>query len=199
MAERPLVMSGPMVLATLHSDKTVTRRVATSDRPPCEPGDVLWVREAWRTLLDLDDTAPRLMDPRDTPVWYDADGDRDGWGIMPSGDPVRLGRGRPSIHMPRWASRLTLDVLDVRMEPLHCISTGDIWCEGVALEWRRDGMEHENVMRQFECVLRTNMEFIALWDRLNAHRPGASWADNPNVWRIEYAVRRRNQEGVPHD
>lgn len=99
-------------------------RTGTTIVPPYAVGDRLWVREAWRTSASIDDTPPRDMVPRLRPVSYEAD-----YTSEPN-DGCR-GRLRPSIHMPRWASRITLEVTAVNVERLQDISEDDAESEGV--------------------------------------------------------------------
>jgi hypothetical protein len=133
--ERPILMSGPLVVATLAGRKVETRRPAKDrDRlagrcPFGVAGDRLWVRETWAPfhvgqkhatacpVEDVDDAdAARYM--ADGRVWMCESGgafapaDDGGWVYAEH-------RWRPSIHMPRWASRLTLDIVEVRCERLH--------------------------------------------------------------------------------
>lgn len=92
-AELPILFQDPMVQAIIDGRKTVTRRA--SDRwATVEPGTLLWVRECWAPVDHLV-AVYRTGHPADAP---------------------RPTRWRPSIHMPRWASRLTLRVTDVRRE-----------------------------------------------------------------------------------
>ena len=87
---------------------------------------------------------------------------------VPAGD-ERLSRGwRPSIHMPRWASRITLEVTGVRVERVCDITSNDARCEGV-------DAEPGDVLRAFE----------RLWNGINADR-GFGWAVNPWVWCVSF-------------
>ena len=138
MTERPILFSGPMVRAILEGRKTMTRRVIklqptgaadvqyrvaaavtmpVSGRQQVCPygrvGDHLWVRETW---------APHAWPPTGPSYQYAADDQ------YPAPE-----RWRPSIHMPRAASRITLEVLNVRVERLHDISEEDAKAEGVTL------------------------------------------------------------------
>ena len=148
---------------------------STDHRLPCpygQPGDRLWVRETW---------APRGVYPVTRPdgkfgaavIEYRADGQRATW----NHDPIQRIKDdwRPSIFMPRWASRITLEVTKVRVERLQDINRGGAMAEGCPfmniakmtkpLGWYRD-----------------------LWESING--PG-SWAANPWVWVVEF--RRINQ------
>jgi len=85
------------------------------------PGEYLWVKEAWRTHIDLDHLKPSDL-PQDTRIIYEADD-------SPS---FRSdGRYRNPLHMPRWASRLLLKLDDVWVERLHDMSQETLVAEGV--------------------------------------------------------------------
>lgn len=83
------------------------------------------------------------------------------------------GPWRPPIHMPRWASRITLEVTDVRVERLHYLTEEDAQAEGVSPAETTDG------------DLSYALGFIDLWDSINAKR-GHSWASNPWVWVVTF-------------
>jgi hypothetical protein len=131
--------------------------------PLYSPGDVLWIRETWclagpKTWAGLPHVVcgKKLGDkwePRDT-AYFKASFDR---------SPPTL--WRPSIHMPRWASRLTLTIKSIRVEMAQDISDDDIRAEG---------------------FLGTRSQFAAGWDRINGKRDGGRWAENPWVWVIEW-------------
>lgn len=93
---------------------------------------------------------------------YLADGDKPQW----------AGKTRSPIFMPRWASRLTLEVTGVRVERLQDISEEDAIAEG-ANHWSSSA---NSARWKFQC----------LWDRINAKKPGCSWADSPWAWVIEF-------------
>lgn len=89
---------------------------------------------------------------------------------IPGESPLRW---RPSIHMPRWASRILLEIVDIRMERLQDISPDDCIAEGSwPIEKREFGRGHEAVSAYRE-----------LWDRINGPE---SWGQNPWVWVIEF-------------
>lgn len=128
--------------------------------PYGEPGDRLWVRETH--ALDV----PGCEDQGG--VSYRADHQD------PRGDgPAHPMHWHPSIHMPRWASRLLLDVVSVRPERLHAIAASDVEREGVSFE---PGTAY-GTMRH---------DFAVLWDRINGDRLGCAWRDDPWVWRVEF-------------
>lgn len=129
-------------------------------------GDRLWVRETWYQAFKRTETSPGCV--------YRADDN--GRDLNPGWSPNGNGGGwRPSIHMPRWASRITLEITGVRVERLQDISEADAAAEGVAFSpyaWS----EHEapkNNVDSFEC----------LWTAING---AESWAANPWCWVIEF-------------
>lgn len=122
------------------------------------PGDRLWVREA--VALDYFSPSPWL--PPERRHGYRAD-----W-TERAADMVPEPKWRPSIYMPRWASRLTLEVLSVRVERLQDITLDDCEAEGV----------------KFPPNARSAGNFAALWDSINAER--APWKSNPWVWVVEF-------------
>ncbi len=160
MADRPIIFSAPMVLALLAGHKTQTRRLAASPLSKAQAGDRLWVREAFSNTSG-DDTMP---------IYYKADA------------PLVVAvsrRFQPSIHMPRWASCLTLTVTQTRTQPLQDITGEDARAEGCP-NW-----EHDPVAW-----------YAGLWDQL--HRGGAwgqnqdGWAQNPAVIALSFTVARGN-------
>lgn len=134
---------------------------------PCPygvPGDRLWVREAWAAEESADDFAPCDLGPGAERIWHRADE------IQESGN----GRWRSSIHMPRWASRILLEITDVRVERVQEISVNDACAEGSPWDERGFRSEHRPW-------------FIDAWNSINAKR-GYSWESNPWVWVIEFKV-----------
>lgn len=182
MKEHPILFSGPMVQAILDGRKTMTRRVikmpkwaqecnedyefeidddipysickktgclAAIDCPYGFPGDRLWVRETF--CKDLDHN-----------VFYKADN-------MPPWEDTKW---KPSIFMPRWASRITLEITNVRVERLQEISGKDILAEGLDVKFTIPG--------SFDALER----FHGLWDSINGKK--YPWSSNPWVWVIEF-------------
>lgn len=203
MKERPILFSGEMVRAILDGRKTMTRRVVKSNRndgsflvveyekgklwpyhsidgesfdatgngeeisidiPYGMPGDRLWVRETFAEgLSNKEGIAYRA-----TSKWYDFE---DG-----TPESFKEIKWKPSIFMPRWASRITLEITNVRVERLQDISEEDAKREGANGEkYRGQGFEH--------CIYRE--AFRTLWESINAKR-GYSWESNPWVWVIEF-------------
>ena len=187
MKYRPILFSAPMVLAILEGRKTKTRRIMKpqpseewqpfnyctiqkfiGDGVLAEPkdsapwgycneygdegypcpfgtvGDRLWVRETFFCATG---------EPGPTLCHYRADNDCDEF----------KGLWRPSIFMPRWASRITLEIVSVKVERLQDISEADELAEGATPE----------------------MPFGTVWRKINT-KPDIRWEDNPWVWAIEF-------------
>lgn len=162
--------------------------------PYGQPGDRLWVREAWSTTSNLDAhsgsrLAEMCLDAGYTKPWapiqYEADGHRVNWehtSTPPHDGEPRPGRYRHGRFMPRWASRITLEVTGVRIERLQEISEGDALAEGCPPTGERPGNGGP-----FDW-------YRELWDSLNAER-GYGWDMNPWVWVVEF--RRMADVSVP--
>jgi hypothetical protein len=157
--------------------------------PYGEVGDRLWVRETWAlTWFSTDietgyaddwgnvnknrlDQIQGVEDLRSCEkVVFDADGK---W------EPRKEDRGfnwKPSIFMPRWASRITLEITSVRVERLQDISETDAIAEGITMA------EFPKCVWPGDWTARD--AFAVLWDKINGKR--ASWADNPWVWIVEF-------------
>jgi len=198
MKDRPILFSGAMVRALLAGTKTQTRRIIknpdyygclTGDCPHMEqrlcdaemqkccrygaPGDRLWVKETWCVHRDYNALSPTRV--------YEAMGGDTKHCVGYIAEPMRgdfWGKTRVSIHMPRWASRLTLEVTEVRCERLQSISAEDALAEGIdhytpgvtaALRGEDEGNPIE--------------EYRALWERING---AGSWEKNPWVWAITF-------------
>jgi hypothetical protein len=142
--------------------------------PYGQPGDRLWVKETWQHLHNDGSPLERLPDWEKTPVhcFYRAD----------ESDPTALpvsGKWRPSIHMPRWASRITLEITEVRAERVQEISEGDAKAEGCGLGCT---VKSERFGRYMSAG---QFAFAELWDSINAKR-GLGWEANPWAWVIGF-------------
>ena len=193
MKERPILFSAPMVRALLAGTKTQTRRIvkithrtpglAACLQPPVgaprpgvaselcpygQPGDRLWVRETFARI----DGQTRPWIETDYRATY-THGDRlgDSLGIKK--------RWTPAIHMPRHASRITLEITGVRVERLQGIGEADALAEGVtdtgALILDPAGNTQGGPIA----------EYAVLWEQING--PG-SWDANPWVWVVTFKV-----------
>lgn len=194
--EGPILFSGPMVRAILEDRKTKTRRIVKGEwgldhevtaiearkaQVACEcpygnVGDRLWVRETWAlvndggyavdasTLCYRADGSSRLVKPRD----------------LLSHEPLQMPRAgwRPSIHLPRWASRLALEIIGVRVERLQDMPAEDLEAEGMVSDYSMCDLNarYSSLRRQFRD----------LWDSLHAPARGYGWDANPWVWVIEF-------------
>lgn len=195
--ERPQIYAGDSVCAILEGRKTKTRRVFSGTQlRPADKGDRLWVRESWRAPQRLDSEAPvtiaRLSrdagyDAPWCPVRYTADGrERDG-AVFRDTFGGEWGRLRAAMHMPRWASRILLEVCDVRAEHLQEITIADILAEGVRVPDVDYTVPEDPRVLDHEREAYARARFAELWDRLNARR-GFAWSTNPYVWRIEFRL-----------
>lgn len=95
--------------------------------------------------------------------------------------------GRPSIHMPRWACRLHLELTeDVRVERLQAITADEMKREGIEVPDVDYSVIERPDFLDAEREEWARRKFAELWDEINGHREGASWADNPWVWRVAF-------------
>ncbi len=194
--EKPILFSAPMVQAIFAGTKTQTRRVikpqpdrihdgepywyiggyrayqvrgtkdvlrkgthSSLDCPYGEVGGLLWVRETWAKHKHFEErptVGPGL-------VIYAADGK----------ESRPVARWRPSIHMPRWASRIMLEITGVKVERVQDITEHDARAEGV--EAKTDAFNAETY----------RWRFMLLWDALNKKR-GFGWDKNLWVWCISF-------------
>lgn len=170
---------------------------------PFVPGDRLWVKEAWGLLAEHDplsagDMERSGIDIADGEVRYNATCHP---GAMPKGDGI-FGRYRHARYMPRWASRLTLTVTDVRVQRLQDISDDDALAEGPNVKgWADFGhlraLNGVMVETDHPHVTQTpRFWFRELWNSING--PDA-WAANPWVVAVTFTVAQRNIDAVPHD
>lgn len=165
-------------------------------RDPCPygvPGDRLWLRETWQEFFEDEIPPGRHRGPQGRMgiplrpglksfVVYRADGDL--WDKL-----VGEARWRPSIHMPRWASRLTLEIVSVRVERLNDISEADAKAEGIErLKSGRgwyDPTTSKGAVHLGHYLATAREAFEVLWDSINAKRH--PWSSNPWVWVVEFA------------
>lgn len=190
------------------------------------PGDRLWVRECWATDLRYDQYSPTtiadkaaeagyLIDANHPapPIWYRADDTWRRWGDHDRKDTWK-GKWRPNIHMPRWASRATLEVERVWVERVQDISPSDTLAEGIILpepanvnpsepppefaDWtknRQDEWIEGQARATYFCrcadVENHIVAFGKLWDSIYAKRFG--WDDNPWVFAGEFKLLERTQ------
>lgn len=190
--ERPILFSAPMVNAILDGSKTQTRRALRHQPeeikhmfmknnmsyvenihgveiphwscPYGKVGDKLWVREAWNhsnfpfgpleSGCDIFYRADYLDDPLGPDLEKSEDGIRRKW--------------KPSIHLPRWASRINLEITGIRLERLQDISDDDCLAEG------SENSSLPGIIRE---------KYKQIWESINGPE---SWNANPWVWVIEF-------------
>ncbi|MCD5925967.1 hypothetical protein LB363_23510 [Klebsiella pneumoniae] len=208
MTERGMIFNSEMVRAILDGRKTQTRRIMApqpaDDIERCifpnpeaigwksslrhkhgsttahfchygKPGDRIWVRETW---AEAGASAPdlklyRANYPEHVPSIYEN---------VPLAEEIRW---TPSIHMPRWASRILLEITDVRVERLNAISEEDAEAEGIDMEALYDSQDC------YDCIADHNMTgrptvtgaFKYLWESIYGEE---GWKSNPWVWVIEF-------------
>ena len=186
MAEKPILFNDEMIRAILDGRKTQTRRPIRTSGFYVETqrsiklnytlrytvGDVLWVRETWKpTRCGFDDSVSYVR--------YRADDTRleirhDIQGCMTD-------HWRPSVHMPRWASRITLEVTDVVIQRIQEISTAECLAEGSV----------PPCCKSFGTIgggWTVHVLFREMWDSIYAKR-GFGWDENPWVEAVTFAVR----------
>lgn len=175
--------------------------------PHGQPGDRLWVKETWRTAASLDDKSPSAISEMCldagyrrpwAPLAYEADNYRNSeWRGFEIDGEAQPGKTRVSIHMPRWASRIDLEITRVRVERLQDISRGDAMAEGCPFpnmaqgddprQWYADLWESINAAGR--PVLPANpksLRYARVKAWLDKHPDTTSWAANPWVWVIEF-------------
>ena len=212
MKERPILFSGEMVRAILEGRKTMTRRVV---KPPFEihpngyitrrqgnerlcpyicpygqPGDRLWVRETfnWSGDNELLPGEPHKKCPERT--GYTSDNVV--WAVDGYDEHPQYGKALwlPSTHMPRWASRITLEIVSIRVERIQDITKGTqaevihrIEAEGVTCKSYTGAPYCTNCSgHEAPCHIE---KFQRTWNSINAKR-GYGWDANPWVWAIEF-------------
>jgi hypothetical protein len=218
MKERPIIFSGEMVRAILEGRKTQTRRVVTrafgasecimrekqvmtwqeylsrfvwaqsqilGGCPYGEPGDRLWVRETWQAQ-NLDGF-----------WWHEITEHRElcNWAWTNPIEPAFEGtppRWMPSLFMPRMASRITLEVVNIEVDRVQNITQADAKAEG-AQPWfmASDGCKVTEGGAEFSIEFCPEEKrdyrkgYQILWDQINEKR-GYGWDKNPWVWVVEF-------------
>lgn len=143
-------------------------------------GDQIWVKETWQAAIGWDRTKPSEID-KHAPIFFPADGSElhvDAWDDW---ETRAYGKLRPSIFMPRWASRIQLEITCIRIERLQDCSEADAVAEGIKVD------ECGHAIRKIDDVAWGSAKgaYAELWESING--PG-SWAANPWVWVLEFRV-----------
>lgn len=193
MKTHPILLKGPMVRAVLEGRQT-QHRVPVRGNPQVgivpsltpgywydafgkgfkcpfgQHGHTLWVRENFRV-----GACDSLFFQADE-EWHEK------------------AKWRPSIHMPRWASRIDLLVKRVWVERVQDISEADAIAEGSylgrceCLPRAKDRTPIDVLFQQTGCHIH-DLEFKALWNSIYGKKPDCSWADNPWVWAVEFELK----------
>lgn len=163
-------------------------------KPPGQPGDRLWCRETWAQSAYSGRALHTDQPVHEVTINYRADG---------ASRQIRLGEHedsgrvkadgtiawRPSTQMPKWASRITLEVTDVRVQRVQEISHDDVFAEGMTTETlvgstvniHKDGKTTEATM----MFSSPTYAFTTVWNSLNAKR-GHPWDSNPWIWAVTF-------------
>ncbi|EAM1386800.1 hypothetical protein EHN65_00520 [Salmonella enterica] len=203
MKEHGMIFNGEMVRALLDGRKTQTRRVMKPQPEVCPRGGHWWPSNVFKTMLHVEeeiqngkggwgglvgDACP-FGDVGDR-IWvretfgdcgerlvFRADTD--------DGAKCKVERWTPSIHMPRWASRILLEITNVRVERLNSISEEDCWAEGIeAVDGLFENTEIIDMARKIGCCVEDSKPMFALlWQSIYG---ADSWQANPWVWVIEF-------------
>lgn len=214
MKDKPILFSTPMVQAIIAGRKTQTRRIVKNQDLVCddgtintnritdsmwrrvnkelpesfglnyfcpygEPGNLLWVRESFTEEA----CATTYCYKADFPIIWPPEQTEEGEEIIQEAKDYRF---KPSIHMPRWASRITLEVTGVRVERLDDITESDAQAEGVLLPATEIDGEVMALLPIDGYAPKewTHREFFKrLWAEING---AESWAANPWVWVVEF-------------
>ncbi|WP_368083075.1 hypothetical protein [Klebsiella michiganensis] len=214
MKERGMIFNGEMVRAILDGRKTQTRRIikdCTVGRdqiskfiqiekkfigcypedvpelireccPYGVPGDRIWVREAFRVHSRATDVATLVYKASERNSWTEQ---THRVPVAVCNKPATPEKWTPSLHMPRWASRILLEITDVRVERLNAISEEDAEAEGIDMEALYDSQDC------YDCIADHNMTgrptvtgaFKYLWQSIYGQE---SWNADPWVWVIEF-------------
>ena len=202
MADKPILFSAPMVRALLGGTKTQTRRVikpqpvmfnGADAKLRISVGDRLYVREQFAMMPATSFGSPKTISAADP---YMAAYYREGF--------YHSGKHpwRPSIHMPRWASRLTLTITDVRVQRLQDISEEDARAEGITPYTNSQSGEFGVQMgADTWCVGSTARNaYEVLWsvihDKPNTLLGQSSWDANPWVAAYTFTVALRNIDQI---
>lgn len=164
--------------------------------PYGQPGDWLWVRESFVSGFKMDDGCFAYDDEGNhiEKIWYKADGDLHNWWTGDSDFPSENIPWKPSIHMPKAAARLWLEVLEIKVERLQDISEADAMAEGI--EWQIKYPEDYPTLRYYRDYMFKNrfaagmlfgpkQSFKSLWQSINGPE---SWNANPWLWVVKFKI-----------
>ena len=171
--EKPILFSTDMVQAITDGRKTQTRRIAKTDKPPYKAGDILYIRETWTQAPSGDylykaNSLSKETDNTDSFFYW-----------------------KPSIHMPKAAARIFLEVTNIRKERLQDITEEDAKAEGAEfyspLDLKQMPLSLVNVNQILKKTFRVG--FYKAWQEINKKNMHAHWNSNPTVWVIEFRTK----------
>ena len=174
-----------------YCDMTDIELINTAYKAPYQPGDILYVRETWQYLYELDENEQVI---EDTGKYYYAATDTIPFDTYVDENGVKHDHApwRPSIHMPKEAARIWLKVTDVRVERLQDITEDGAEAEG-AIDNRGFIHSPEN---EYDRIHTAREHFIKIWNntikKSDLDRYG--WDATPWVWVIEFELCEKPQE-----
>lgn len=179
---------GPYLKAQVRAEALRAKKWTADDvivdriYPRVSPGDAMWVRETWaptlrgrglygwQDLIEFPADGTKIEVPKEHTAWFDR--------VSEHGY-----HNRPSIHMPRWASRITLKVTDVRVQRLQDITREDALAEGIDQSFT--GTQPGFGIASLEAF--AVLAYSRLWESINGK---GSWDANPCVWAYTFEVKR---------
>jgi hypothetical protein len=191
--EKPILFSTPMVQAILEGRKTMTRRIikkvpagkdiddvhinilADVKCPYGNPGDLLWVRESFFDAADY----------KNAPIFSNTEGN---YIYKADTDFIGCHKWKPSIHMPKAAARIWLEVTHVTAQLLHDITEEDAIAEGIEQIKGYTFQMYKNYRPEHgpnDGYQHAPSSFMSLWKKING---ADSWKANPFVWCVEFKV-----------
>ena len=200
---KPIIFNSAMVRAILDGRKTETRRVIKPQPnynlrfkqthgdlednilrrcPDGKVGDKLWVRETFKLF-----SIGGIGNNAEFTIGYKVSGNLTS---RKGKTNLKFGRFYPSIHMPKWASRIILEITDIKVERVQDITEEGAKAEGIFRVHNAYGSDIYQIWidNNKKCVENESPIniFIRLWDSINEKKPGCAFNDNPFVWRIKF-------------
>lgn len=180
--EKPILFCTDMIRAVTAGRKTQTRRIAKNDKSPYTAGDVLYVRETWAQ-------APNGEYLYKAHSMYNGMKDAD-----------FLFSWKPSIHMPKSAARIFLEVVNIRKERLQDITEADAKAEGVEpynpFDLRQMPLSLVTCLPNGDKVVKKTFRvgFYKVWQAINEKNKNNDWNSNPSVWVIEFKIKEVKED-----
>jgi hypothetical protein len=179
MAEYPKSFIPIMVQAILEDRKTNTRRIASSDKPPYQKGDRLWVQENYQLAKEKGNT-----------YWCHYDDGTKRLVTLTAAEAFKLKyrktpytKKQPGRFMYKSCSRLWLEVTDIFLERLQDISEEDAIAEGIEPVEEDGEIRYRNYVETSYSLMYPSASFHSLWESIYGRK---SWLDDPFVWVIKF-------------